>query len=87
MVDINKPKQFSVGKKNKLVKCFSKTKVYPSFKESKIEKEHKLIKKKCISTNLSDLSHGKKQEFVIHGSHLLTSSPWRSSWKENGQMT
>lgn len=46
MVDINKPKQFSVGKKNKLVKCFSKTKVYPSFKESKIEKEHKLIKKK-----------------------------------------
>lgn len=47
LVDINKPKQSSVGRKNKLVKHSSKTKVYPSFKESKIEVEHKLIKKQA----------------------------------------
>lgn len=33
----------------KLVKCSSKMKVYPSFKESKIDKEHKLIKKEVYS--------------------------------------
>lgn len=44
-----------MGKKNKLVKCSSKTKVYPSFKESKIEKEHKLIKKKSVFQQTSQI--------------------------------